>query len=1290
MTKTRSTKRALILSMMSLLLCAAMLIGTTYAWFTESVSSVNNIITGGNLDVELWYKTVDPTDPTKTTEWAEVDANTNVFTDALWEPGHTQVVYLKVVNKGTLSLKYQLGVNVASELAGINEKGEIFRLSDYIEYSVMDGEKTGDRATLRAEAAKAEAMKLREGYSKSNKLFPVGEGTSEEIVTMVVYMPETVGNEANHKTGTVAPTLNLGINLIASQYTWENDSFGPDYDETAPWTGDVNTSWYNTTDKSFTLTTAEQLAGLAQIVNAGTDTFKGKTVVLGANIDLNNAAWTPIGTKSADGEKAFTRTFAGTFDGAGYTVSNLYVSGGNALGLFGRIGTGAHIEDLTIDGAYVSGTDYVGAIAGYAYLAANCIKNCVVTDAEIIATPFLLATGEFDGGAKAGVIVGYALNGNLIGNIAKDSSVIAYRDLGGIAGMLNADGIGARELIAEDNKVSGVTLSYVGVMGTYADEKSNENMNDVVGRLGSKSSVGANTVEKVTKNETGAVVLYTADDLYAFARSVNGGNTYAGKTVLLGADIDLENKDWTPIGNSTNKFQGTFDGNNKTIKNLKVNMPGKSNAGLFGMTTQGEVKNLTVENATVTGRLNVGVVAGTPYTSKYSNITVKGHVEVNGMSYVGGVGGKNAYANWTNITVNVDETSYVNANSVENGTAYRTYVGGVVGFNGEGGHTFKNITSNINVIGTTCDVGGAFGIAHYGNNFENVTVTGNVTITGATEAADAEEMGGIAGVWMNSGSDVTFTDCKFTGTLSANVTEGVDLSDNTITGKGYYANTSNNLIIRNYYEENGVTYYRDGVTEEVVLYSVSNKAPETLYIPENVTALRSGSFTYNTTVKTLYIPKSVVDFGGTVQEDGAGASGGAFKNNDSVETIILEEGITEIPGSAFSQAKKITSINFPSTLTTIGVEAFEGVTIAELKIPATVTKIGHGAFRGMPNLTTVTIEGDTEIANYAFRSCGLLENVYLNGMNVTFTGTSQVFTNNDSTNSGVVNVFVKTDVVKERLLNATSNDASLNIVVKMTAKEGGYYTNEEGTVAYAYTSEALVEAIKALSDPALDVTTVVLSADVETEAATKAPYGNKVGLVQNGGVIDGNGKTLSVECYGDDYGIMTSGGTIKNLKIDSGCRAIMIMSPTEDIILDNVYVCGDILYPINTGEHATESGIDLIVTNSTFGGWSSFAGIESASFTNCTFIEGGYGYGWPVDSFVRPYVNTTFTGCEFALDGDGNAYYLDLSALGAGCTVTLANCTVNGTKVTSENCTGLFGEVELPAGRTLADCIVFG
>ena len=294
--------------------------------------------------------------------------------------------------------------------------------------------------------------------------------------------------------------------------------------------------------------------------------------------------------------------------------------------------------------------------------------------------------------------------------------------------------------------------------------------------------------------EEGATI-YSVAGMFWFANEVNvNGNGFSGKTVKLANDIDLKNAEWTPIGNSTYSFQGTFDGQDHKIANLLIT-GNKSNVGLFGVTTNGEIKNLVVENAKVSGDLNVAVVAGNPYTSKYNNITVQGHVEINGFSYVGAVGGKNAYANWTDITVNVDETSYVNANSIEGSKAYRTYVGGVCGFNGEGGHSFTNITSNIDVKGSTCDVGGLFGIAHYGNQFENCSCSGDIEIY-AAEAEVAQEIGGIAGVWNNGGADVVFTNCKFTGTLKTNI--AVDFYYGGLVGKPYSATGPGKLIIDGY------------------------------------------------------------------------------------------------------------------------------------------------------------------------------------------------------------------------------------------------------------------------------------------------------------------------------------------------------------------------------------------------------------------------------------------------------------------------------------------------------------
>ena len=111
----KQTKRALLASVLSLVICAAMLVGTTFAWFTDSVTSGRNTIVAGNLDVELEYATVDGTGAL--TDWTSVDDATDLFADGLWEPGYAQVVYLRVSNLGTLALKYQFSINITNETA---------------------------------------------------------------------------------------------------------------------------------------------------------------------------------------------------------------------------------------------------------------------------------------------------------------------------------------------------------------------------------------------------------------------------------------------------------------------------------------------------------------------------------------------------------------------------------------------------------------------------------------------------------------------------------------------------------------------------------------------------------------------------------------------------------------------------------------------------------------------------------------------------------------------------------------------------------------------------------------------------------------------------------------------------------------------------------------------------------------------------------------------------------------------------------------------------------------------
>ena len=224
--KVKSTKSALLMSFTSLLLCFAMLIGTTFAWFTDSVTSGVNKIVAGNLDVEVEYSKDGST-------WADLQNSDSLFTGALWEPGHTEVVYLRVKNAGTLALKYDLKVSPVSESGGINQEGNSFKLSDYIKFATVSADTLTTYTRETARTAVGEGVALNSGLLQSGELQPKAASAADlptKYVTLVVYMPTEVGNAANYKTGTTAPYIDLGITVLATQVENEKDSFDQNYD----------------------------------------------------------------------------------------------------------------------------------------------------------------------------------------------------------------------------------------------------------------------------------------------------------------------------------------------------------------------------------------------------------------------------------------------------------------------------------------------------------------------------------------------------------------------------------------------------------------------------------------------------------------------------------------------------------------------------------------------------------------------------------------------------------------------------------------------------------------------------------------------------------------------------------------------------------------------------------------------------------------------------------------------------------------------------------------------------
>ena len=283
-------RKILVSSMIMIISCCLLFAGTTFAWFSDSVTSNNNIITAGNLDVELEYS-YDAKD------WKTVDADTYVFNqEALWEPGYTEYVFLRVSNKGSLSLKYTLALRTAEQV-GTNVNGEEYKLSDYLTVSavISDVIEPGKLSRKGAEAILANGTN-EVGFGVLSKSAALLKGEAD-YVQLVIGMPSSVGNEANPQKGKEAK-ISFALDLIATQLNNEQDSFGSDYDEAAPWVGGVNTDWYfeAPTAANYTLNSAEDLAGLAAIVNgtassplarsAVNDNFKGKTITLTSDLDL--------------------------------------------------------------------------------------------------------------------------------------------------------------------------------------------------------------------------------------------------------------------------------------------------------------------------------------------------------------------------------------------------------------------------------------------------------------------------------------------------------------------------------------------------------------------------------------------------------------------------------------------------------------------------------------------------------------------------------------------------------------------------------------------------------------------------------------------------------------------------------------------------------------------------------------------------------------------------------------------------------------------------------------------
>lgn len=582
MTNSKTTKRALLSSAVALLVCFSMLLGTTFAWFTDEASTTVNTIQSGTLEVDL----VDESGASLHGQIMKF-VNANDGTNVLWEPGVTFVSQgFQVVNNGSLALKYKLVIN------GVDGDAKLLEAIDFW------------LTTNKDSVEQVNSIKV--DLNKEFALAPDGEtmtiwgetvGSDSDVYYLVGHMDEAAGNEYQNLT-----IDGVGITVYATQVEAEWDSFSNDYDAGAnypePWDGTAGEVPAEDEDGVITITTGAELAAFAADVNGGSS-YSGKTVKLGADINLGGQNWTPIG----DCESG--KYFQGTFDGQGFTISNLYVdkstddSEFSTAGLFGWVdAASATLKNLTINGATVKGSHWVGAAAGYW---TGEISNVHVTNSTVMG----FNVNDDANGDKIGGLVGYMNSGagKLDGNTVTNTTVSGYRDVAGLAGAVAVDNT------VTNNRVEKVTLY-------YAVDHVGEIVSPKTAVVVDETNTAVNVTINSGKQLVAEGILETAANTYSII-SKEGLMNLSGllpdwtpeirRTVTLMTDIDMSGETWVPMSD----MFVDFNGNGYTISNLTVNgdsdRAGRS--GFFAYLGGSTIKNLTLENVTSSGS-EAGIFAG--------------------------------------------------------------------------------------------------------------------------------------------------------------------------------------------------------------------------------------------------------------------------------------------------------------------------------------------------------------------------------------------------------------------------------------------------------------------------------------------------------------------------------------------------------------------------------------------------------------------------------------------------------------------------------------------------------
>ncbi len=574
MNNRRQTKRALLTSIMALVMCVVMLVGTTFAWFTDTATANVNKIQAGNLDVQLVAATSE-TELTEALKWTQKMSESGEVAAVesgkpIWEPGCTfRTEGFRIKNNGSLALKWKVSINRG--VKGVNDK---FDLKDVIDFSIVNQKEDG----------RYEAIDL---ASFEGKL----SGAEGSVVSPVYYlqghMRETADN--NYQGLTLD---GIAITVYAAQQSYEFDSNGNEYDEKAEYAVEVRNE-------------SELYRALENDDN----------VILVNDITLSEN-WIPAGNGTRDGSSFEGDSYDGIFNGNGKTISNVKTSlfgvltgtvknvtitaeinaaGSDSMGAVAGILVGGTISDVTVNGS-VTGEKAVGGIVGR-ILAEGTVSNCT-NNATVTSTSGKDAVGGIVGKAY------YTSSGkemNIIG-CTNTGSINGKYAAGGIVGFSAAnvkDCVNSGAIVMSGSSASAVG-GIVGEQTNYGTISGNKNTQNIAV---TGSAVGG-IIGWIRYQDNGS---YTNNSVIVVSNNENSGSISSGDGTGLGTG--------GIVGLAYNQAKVT--GNSNTASSISG---GTFAAGIVGG-LQNNTDNLTISQSVrfvVTGNTTTTALAS--ITGQYTDV----------------------------------------------------------------------------------------------------------------------------------------------------------------------------------------------------------------------------------------------------------------------------------------------------------------------------------------------------------------------------------------------------------------------------------------------------------------------------------------------------------------------------------------------------------------------------------------------------------------------------------------------------------------------------------------------